>query len=167
MTWTVKDFATILELLDMSETQGVSVYFQVHKDTETLSVYVDCSDLFYWGTADAEKIEMDDVPDLRQAMADLGEHGYWAGQLFCARRRGMRPQGPWYGYTGPDGRIRRSFVPRAVEALFDACGPEREDSRKEERPADGRRWEYGGPAYSGPVPPEFLENFKEGGQFGP
>lgn len=82
--------------------------------------YALCSDFFWWGTADAENITPDDLPLLEQAAADLAETGrgdVYVGELFCARKRAMRPQGAYYKY-----------LPEETWLLFDACGPARERS---------------------------------------
>ena len=75
------------------------------------------NDVFWWGTADVEMIEFDDIPLLWSCLADLerDNNGSWLPELFAARKRGMRPQGAVY--RGWDATMR---------ALFDACGPERE-----------------------------------------
>lgn len=173
MTWTQEDFKPLLEVIKLSE-DGGRFFFRIEDDLESFRVFVDCSDLFHWACADAIEIEPGDLVNIKIAAFDLGDEDHWATDLFCCRHRGMRPQGPWYGYMvwdpetqGYTDKIRRPFVPRAVEALFDACGPEREDAPKSERPADGRRWDYGGPTYAGKVPEDFVAQFKEGGQFGP
>lgn len=83
--------------------------------------FILCSDLFYWGVADLEDITPDNVGELKQAHDDLGAinpdefWGYYAGDLFCARIREMRPQGAAYSSYSKD-----------IWPLFDACGPERE-----------------------------------------
>lgn len=79
-----------------------------------LQFFVNCNDVFWWGTADVEEVKSaQDIADLAQAKADLpGED--WS-TLWVARKRGMRPQGAMYAY----------FSEKEKE-LFDACGPERE-----------------------------------------
>lgn len=85
-----------------------------------IQFYALCSDFFWWGTADLEDIAPVDLPMLEQAAADLGSvpSGInYVGELFCARKRGMRPQGAYYKH-----------LPKGSWPLFDACGPERERS---------------------------------------
>lgn len=74
------------------------------------------SDVFAWGGADAEDITPERLPLLEQAYADLKAVGSeeYMPDLYAARIRGMRPQGAAYPKT------------RRAQALFDACGPERE-----------------------------------------
>lgn len=83
-----------------------------------VTFFVLCNDLFWWGTADLEQITPDNLPALKQAFVDAGEaadHGVsLAAYLFCARQRGMRPQGAQYKYIEPE-----------LQPLFDACGPAR------------------------------------------
>lgn len=72
-----------------------------------------CSDLFFWGAADAVSV----VPSQRGALTDciLLCDALEAGcELFCCRTRKMRPQGAAY-----------SFIEKQLWPLFDECGPER------------------------------------------
>lgn len=77
---------------------------------EDLTFDANCSDLFFWGCADSEDINEEDLPLLRQSLEDSESHGML---LYCARKRKMRPQGAYYTHLRED------------EALFDVCGPER------------------------------------------
>lgn len=83
-----------------------------------LSIYVDCSDAFFWGSADAEELTPETLPILQQAAADLeaaGADNHHLDHLFAARVRKMRPQGACYEF----------YDEPALRAMFDACGPER------------------------------------------
>lgn len=73
---------------------------------------INCNDLFYWGCADAEPIEVEDIPLLEQATEDSE---YYGDLLFCARKRKMRPQGAYYQQFNEEDA-----------ALFNAAGPKRE-----------------------------------------
>ena len=78
-----------------------------------LEFFINCNDFFAWGCADAEPVQTpEDVGALERAFQDAGDDG---PLLYCARRRGMRPQGAYYDH------IEKEHWP-----LFDACGPERE-----------------------------------------
>lgn len=77
-----------------------------------VSFFVNCNDLFYLGTADAERITEDNIEVFEQACKDAE---YEPGLLFCCRVRKMRPQGAYY-----------ECLSEADKLLFDACGPERE-----------------------------------------
>lgn len=72
---------------------------------------INCSDVFWWATADSEEIPPEKIEILRQACIDGGR--VWGTNLYCARVRGMRPQQPAYP---KEPKYRK---------LFDACGPER------------------------------------------
>ena len=64
--------------------------------TEDLEFAVNCSDAFWWGTADVEAVTPETLPELEKALEDGGcEDGML---LYCARRRKMRPQGAMYKY---------------------------------------------------------------------
>lgn len=83
-----------------------------------------CSDVFAWGGADAEQIHPGQLDLLEQTFEDLkalyvggevkDDPTHWLGALFAARVRGERPQGAAYPKQ------------RALQELFNACGPERE-----------------------------------------
>jgi hypothetical protein len=79
-------------------------------------MYANVSDVFAWGGADAEDITPDTLPVLEQALADLKaiRQEHLVGELYAARIRKMRPQGAAYPAEA------------AAQALFNACGPERE-----------------------------------------
>lgn len=88
-----------------------------------VTFFVKCSDAFWWGTADLERLTPANVGEMERALADLNavpDPGrtlfpfVHAPLLFCARVRRKRPQGCVY---------RR--LPRQVWPLFDACGPGR------------------------------------------
>lgn len=86
-----------------------------------------CNDVFYWACADAETIERTDLPALYQAAADATEadEPYFAGLLFVARKRGMRPQQPWgRTYNRQGSCYDTDNLTAAMRAWFDACGDE-------------------------------------------
>ncbi|MDQ3029149.1 MAG: hypothetical protein M3R09_03775 [Actinomycetota bacterium] len=92
-------------------------------DGAGLMFKVDCSDTFYWGTADSENVTEADLPELHRAVTDAS--GCQAGRdlwpvLWCARKRGMRPMDVFYRRVlgGPPD----SGVPGTLAALFDAAG---------------------------------------------
>jgi hypothetical protein len=90
-------------------------------DREALTFFAQCSDVFYWGSADVEPITPETIWDLEHAFKDvkIAKDGDWdiseGTYLYCARRRQMRPQGAMYKYLDPK-----------THHLFDQCGPERE-----------------------------------------
>lgn len=100
-------------------------------DTEEIPefrVFINCNDLFWWGTADSEEITESNLPALAQAFADCaaipgaelsnGKHmsnHYFGSALFASRMRSMRPQGAYYKH-----------IPFELHELFNACGPPRE-----------------------------------------
>lgn len=114
----------VLRLQDDYDCYGEPIYWATHGKYAPVTFFVMCNDLFWWATADAERLASEDMPDLRRAIHDVRETGaytltldiYNTGcMLWCARKRRMRPQRPAY----PRHEI--------VRALFDACGPEREE----------------------------------------
>jgi hypothetical protein len=81
--------------------------------------WIDCGDVFWWGTADCEELTPENVGELERACADVVFAGdrvcIHGGTLFCCRVRKMRPQGAVY-----------RKLPEELWPLFDACGPERD-----------------------------------------
>lgn len=80
-------------------------------DTD-LTFYVNCNDVFFWGVADGEDVTKETLPILEQSLEDAGLDGM---TLYCARIRGMRPQGAMYKH-----------LDKQNWGLFDSCGDERE-----------------------------------------
>lgn len=78
-----------------------------------ISLWVNCSDLFFWACADGEDIELSELLDLAECYKLSPQYGNW---LWCSRKRGMRPQTACYPY-----------IPKEQWHLFDAAGPERDD----------------------------------------
>lgn len=77
--------------------------------------YVNCNDLFVWACADGEDITEEDLPEFYLAIEDCGGNIKTGSDLYCCRKRGMRPQGACY-----------SYYDKKYWFLFNACGPERE-----------------------------------------
>lgn len=100
-----------------------------------IDVFAQCGDVFLWGCADVEQITWDNLDVLKQAVKDIEEASGSeydnqddAFYLFCARVRGMRPQGAMYkylkSYDTDEDRAREKT--EKIRALFDAAGPPRE-----------------------------------------
>lgn len=92
------------EIRDLIMSKRLNVYI----DDDEISLYVNCNDLFFWGCADCEDFELKELPDLQRAIKESRNNG---DILWVCRKRGMRPQGPYYKY----------FNEQEVE-LFNACG---------------------------------------------
>jgi len=107
----------ILEVISENDSHD-DVWWRTDGKYAPVTFFINCNDLFFWACADAEQITEDNIEILLTAYEDAkaaDEDGEcYASLLFCARARGMRPQGAYY----------KSF-PKALWALFDACGPER------------------------------------------
>jgi hypothetical protein len=91
---------------------------------EKIIFFAIVSDVFDWGSADCEEITQESLPLFRQAYDDLvalyragqvkSDPTHYTAVLFASRMRGLRPQGAAYPKE------------RALQALLNACGPERE-----------------------------------------
>jgi len=85
-----------------------------------ITFFVNCSDLFWWATADCEQLTPENLPLLKQAVADvkaaLGKEFFVEGSaacdLFCCRVRSLRPQ-----------RAVMDKMDARLKPLFEACGP--------------------------------------------
>lgn len=95
-----------------------SVWWRTEGEFAPVTFFAQVSDFFAWGGGDLERIEPGDVDALEQAASDIRSAGVepsaWAGELFAARKRGMRPQGAQFKY-----------IPEPLWPLFKAAGPER------------------------------------------
>jgi len=116
----------VFELLRLFDDGDACDELRWRDDGDGLVFRVDCSDTFYWGTADNEGVTEADLPELRRAVADAcscpdGED-LWSA-LWCARKRWMRPMSAFYRQIlgWPPG----SGEPGTMTALFDAAGPVR------------------------------------------
>lgn len=109
----------ILKVLSITarHDQHHDIWWRTDGEYAPVTFFVLCNDLFWWATADSERVTPENVGELERAYEDaaaaheIGE--VYGAALFCARVRGMRPQGAAY--------------PQEPEmwGLFDACGPER------------------------------------------
>lgn len=82
-----------------------------------ITFFVNCNDLFWWATSDAEDVTPENVHLLEESIKDveaIDDCSSWATSLFCCRSRKMRPQGAAYPKD------------KRLWPLFDACGPARE-----------------------------------------
>lgn len=109
------DFVTrVLKAFEFDNTESLWWNF----DDGKLRMYAKCSDFFEWGTADLEEIQPEDLDLLEQCVKDVTEldrTNMYAGELFAARKRKLRPQGACYKH-----------LPEVLWPLFDAAGPARE-----------------------------------------
>lgn len=80
--------------------------------------FINCNDEFYWATSDVEQVLPGDLESLAKAYADARDAlcEYYGGLLWVARKRNMRPQGPYFQY----------FTTDALVNHFLAAGPERD-----------------------------------------
>lgn len=60
-------------------------------DGSTTIVYVNCSDLFYWGGSDAEDLPLNEIGNLYR-MWKVNKQ--WGSYKWCCLRRKLRPQVP-------------------------------------------------------------------------
>ena len=109
----------IVQVLDLFARNDLrdSLYWRTDGEYAPVTFWVNCSDVFAWGSADVEPLTKADLDDLRKAFEDTkaaSNNTTYGPELYCARRRRCRPQGA--AYPGDE----------RLWPLFDACGPERE-----------------------------------------
>jgi hypothetical protein len=103
---------------------GERVWWRTDPKYAPVTFFVNCNDVFCWGTSDCEDLTPERLPLLGKALddcaaalggdADAEKKGWpWGIDLFVARLRGERPQGAAYP------------TDQRLWPLFDACGPER------------------------------------------
>jgi hypothetical protein len=103
-------------LIDQDVQDQVRWYYM---DNGDIGCYSECSDFFWWGTADGEEITTrEDIELLVKAIEDCRavDSTLWAygPLLYCARKRTMRPQGAAYPYD------------KRIWFLFNQAGEQRE-----------------------------------------
>jgi hypothetical protein len=139
----MKELDDILAVMRLAAKHDLQDCIGYSFDDGDVSFYVPCSDVFGWGCADAEELPIENLPLLERAIDDClaidPVCGMLSGmELYCARVRNLRPQGPAY----PENQ--------ELWPLFDACGPERaidhgnpsEPGVYQDRMKERRRQEY-------------------------
>ena len=117
-----KDFVykVVSTLLTNDDYYGCDLFWR--EDEGVVSVFVNCNDIFYWATADCEEIETpEQIHEIERAFKDLAAIGevesvVWGAELWCCRKRQMRPQKPVL-----------ETIPEKIRHMFEQCGPEREE----------------------------------------
>lgn len=102
-----------------NQTSREDLWWRCDGEYAPVTFLINCSDIFFWGCADAERLTPENIEIFEQAHLDtkaLMKHGdIWAPTLFCARVRKERPQGAAYPLDAKE-----------LWSLFDECGPVRE-----------------------------------------
>ena len=81
-----------------------------------VKMFITCSDIFWWGTADCEQVTQENILVLESAIDECEQRQdyLWGPALFVARVRRLRPQGAVL-----------KEIPSGIRELFEACGPVR------------------------------------------
>lgn len=109
---------------EMKELLMLAAGYEINDGTliwdDELNFAILCNDLFYWATADCEPIKSQgDIDLLVSSMKDVGDDEINGPYLYCCRKRGMRPQTPFYRY-----------IHQCNHELFNECGPSRDRRMK-------------------------------------
>lgn len=119
---TDKQKLEVFELFSFSSNEDL--FWRLDEETSSeLQIFVNCSDVFYWGCTDLEEVTQENFDilieshELAASALEQPNHQLVEGHglLFCAKIRGLRPQGAYYHY-----------IKEELWSLFDECGPERE-----------------------------------------
>lgn len=106
---TIEDVRTVVAAAyDMD----LDFFWHIDDDTDEVRAALNVNDTFWWGAADCEIVEAEDIPLLKE-MYDIGGYKYVA-DLFASRKRGIRPQNAVINGATPE-----------VRAVFLEAGPER------------------------------------------
>lgn len=122
---------TVIRAFQDSDCDG-DLYGRVDENGDVYFL-VGVNDVFWWATADCERIRPDDLPLLAECVKDLAptDDPFFLPELFAARKRRMRPQHP---FARTYDKERRGYfedqLDPSARALFDAAGPVRD--RKDE-----------------------------------
>lgn len=85
----------LAQLLEASILNCFSVMYSHDDDasdtSETIGLFVNCNDEFWWACADDESLTMKELPVLYKMWH---KDKKWGAEKWCALRRGMRPQWP-------------------------------------------------------------------------
>lgn len=96
------------------------IWWRTDDEYAPVTFLVNCNDCFYWATADCEEITPDKLQLFEQTLKDAkaacdGFGTIYAGELFAARCRKLRPQNASYALYPPE-----------MWGLFDESGPPRD-----------------------------------------
>ncbi len=101
---------------------GKELMWRTDGEYAPLSLFVKCSDFFYWGCADSEDLTSENIHLLEVAMEDTAKAGLDTDDgllLFCCRSRKLAPMKAWM-------RQCTSEWTEEQKNLFLNCGPQAE-----------------------------------------
>lgn len=105
----------LIEELIIADKLEISYRGEGNEDVpQGVSLWINCSDTFFWASADGEGISREELPELLECYKLSPQYG---GDLWCARKRQMRPQTACY-----------EIYPKEEWCLFDAAGEPRTDT---------------------------------------
>lgn len=113
----------VLRAIDKCDSHD-SLTWNTHGQYAPVTFFINCSDTFYYASADAEEVTIANIHVLEQSVNDCVKHsiyaGFYAPMLFCARVRNMRPIRRMYPNTT---FLEHDMAP--VIKMLDEAGPER------------------------------------------
>lgn len=110
------EMSYIIRVLHAGSVNSEDVLWEMNEEDKSIVFFVNCNDVFAWGSSDAEKITEDNIYIFEKACNDAKnscDDGYaFAGELFCCRIRKASPQ---KGFM--------KVIPKDMRQLFEECGP--------------------------------------------
>lgn len=102
---------------------------QRESNTLALRVNVNCSDVFFWGSADSESIATSEDVELLRSLAQQLEasdknFAWYLSLLYCATKRGIRPQNALLN-TIENKKVRNLLLSLGVERAVEFGNPKK------------------------------------------
>ena len=88
----MKTFEEVFEVMHFMTVRDIEPWWKTLGDG-TIICHLNMNDMFYWGCADSELVEPDDLPYLEAALKECEAFGneYQGELLYAARKRNQRP----------------------------------------------------------------------------
>ena len=115
----------ILKVLEITSRYDCTdmIWWRCDGEYTPVTFFVNCNDTFAWACSDCEKITPENIQmfeDTLREVESIIDSTAYAGELFVARVRKMRPQGASY----------KECYDKRLWHLFDSCGPARPSDKE-------------------------------------
>jgi len=140
-------YRAVFNLLDEQKEciSSEDIYVIAPNNGKQVRIFIMCSDVFDWGTADSDELTPDDIEPIKQACRDCeAAHpvfGHiWGGMLWASRKRCVRPQGAmWSSIPTPLWPLFEAAAPERPVNLLNPLTPQQAVERKESKMKDNQR----------------------------
>jgi hypothetical protein len=108
----MKNFTDILNIVKALNLVDEDPHFFATDDNE-IFCYINMNDVFYWGCADSEQFNPEDIPAYKEAFEDCKAiKAKWVTSiLWAARKQNLRPQGAYLSGLEPAERALFQSLP--------------------------------------------------------